>query len=53
MCFYSEKQVASQAVQWLRIHLAMQGTLVGLRSRTIPRGAEQLSLGITETEPVL
>ena len=39
--------------QWLRNHLAMQGTLVRYLVRKIPSASGQLNLCATTTEPVL
>ena len=43
---------ASLVVQWLRICLAMQWTLVGSLPRKIPHAVEQLSPCTTTTEPM-
>ena len=43
----------SLVVQWLRIHLPIQGTRVQALVRKIPHAAEQLSLCTTATEPAL
>ena len=43
----------SLVVQWMRIHLPMQGTWVQSLVQKIPHAAEQLSLSTTTTEPSL
>ena len=42
----------SLGVQWLGIHLPIQGTQVGPREGKIPQAGEQLSLWSTTTEPL-
>ena len=43
---------ASLAVQWITIHLAMQGMAVQFLAQEVPNAAEQLSSAATTTETV-
>ena len=49
---FKSKHVTSLVVQWVKIHLPMQGTHVDPQSWTIPCATEQLSLCTTITEPM-
>ena len=51
-CIYNSKTGTSQVVQWIRIHLPMQGTWCDPWSGKIPHAAEQLTRATQLLKPM-